>query len=47
MMLSLDVVIILVAVGYFFWRSAQDHDRDEARKSMAGSVSDEVASVTP
>ena len=38
MMLSLDVVIILVAVGYFFWRSAQDHDRDEALRSTGPRV---------
>jgi cytochrome c oxidase assembly factor CtaG len=38
MMLTLDVVIILVAVGYFFWRSAQDHDRDEALRATAPRV---------
>ena len=30
MMLTLDVVIVFVALGYFFWRSAEDHDRAEA-----------------
>lgn len=29
MMLTLDVAIILVAFGFFFWRSAQDHDLAE------------------
>lgn len=32
MMLTLDVVIMLVAVAYFFWRSAQDHDLAEAEE---------------
>ena len=30
LMLSLDVAIILFAVGFFFFRSGQDHDRAEA-----------------
>jgi putative membrane protein len=30
MMVSLDVAIILFAVGFFFFRSGQDHDRAEA-----------------
>ena len=30
MMLTLDVLIVFVALGYFFWRSAEDHDRAEA-----------------
>jgi cytochrome c oxidase assembly factor CtaG len=30
MMVSLDVVIILFAVAFFFFRSGQDHDRAEA-----------------
>lgn len=35
MMLSLDAVIMLTAIGYFFWRSAQDHDLQEARERAA------------
>jgi putative copper resistance protein D len=31
LMMSLDVVIILCAVAFFFFRSAQDHDRAEAQ----------------
>jgi putative copper resistance protein D len=31
MMVSLDVAIILFAVAFFFFRSAQDHDRAEAQ----------------
>jgi cytochrome c oxidase assembly factor CtaG len=30
LMVSLDVIIILFAVGFFFYRSGQDHDRAEA-----------------
>jgi putative membrane protein len=30
LMMSLDVMIILFAVAFFFYRSAQDHDRAEA-----------------
>lgn len=29
MMLSLDVVVMLSAFAFFFWRAAQDHDRQE------------------
>ncbi len=29
LMVSLDVVIMLFALGFFFWRSAADHDRAE------------------
>jgi putative membrane protein len=40
LMMSLDVAIILFAVGFFFFRSAQDHDRAEAvaaaRASLGG-----------
>jgi len=35
LMMSLDLVIILVAVAYFFWRSAEDHDRAEAQERNA------------
>ena len=30
MMMSLDIVIIMVALIVFFWRAAADHDREEA-----------------
>jgi cytochrome c oxidase assembly factor CtaG len=30
MMMSLDIVIIMFALCLFFWRSASDHDREEA-----------------
>jgi cytochrome c oxidase assembly factor CtaG len=30
LMLSLDVLVMLFAVGFFFWRAGQDHDRAEA-----------------
>jgi putative copper resistance protein D len=33
MMMSLDLIIILAAVAFFFWRSAQDHDLAEADAS--------------
>src|SRR5215211_8895336 len=32
LMVSLDVAIILFAVAFFFWRSAQDHDLAEAEE---------------
>ena len=38
-MMSLDVAIILFAVGFFFYRSAQDHDRAEAEAGAYGSTS--------
>jgi putative copper resistance protein D len=38
LMLSVDVAIILFAVGFFFYRSAQDHDRAEAEAAY-GSTS--------
>jgi putative membrane protein len=38
LMMSLDVVIILFAVAFFFFRSAQDHDRAEAQAAY-GSTS--------
>jgi cytochrome c oxidase assembly factor CtaG len=38
LMMSLDVAIILFAVGFFFFRSAQDHDRAEAEAAY-GSTS--------
>jgi putative copper resistance protein D len=31
MMVVLDLFIMLFALAYFFWRAAQQHDRDEAR----------------
>jgi putative membrane protein len=39
LMMSLDVAIILFAVGFFFFRSAQDHDRAEAEAAAYGSTS--------
>ena len=39
LMLSLDVAIILFAVGFFFFRSGQDHDRAEAEAKAYGSTS--------
>ncbi len=41
LMMSLDVLIILFAVAFFFYRSAQDHDRAEAeaRGGAYGSTS--------
>jgi putative membrane protein len=35
LMMSLDVAIILFAVAFFFFRSAQDHDRAEAEAAAA------------
>jgi putative membrane protein len=32
LMVSLDVAIVLFAVAFFFWRSAQDHDLAEAEE---------------
>jgi len=40
LMMSVDVTIILFAVAFFFFRSAQDHDRAEAAEATAyGSTS--------
>jgi putative membrane protein len=39
LMMSLDVAIILFAVAFFFYRSAQDHDRAEAEARAYGSTS--------
>jgi putative membrane protein len=36
MMMTLDVIIMLAAVAYFFWRSAQDHDLAEAKERARG-----------
>jgi putative membrane protein len=33
LMLSLDVIIVLAAVAFFFWRSAEDHDLAEAEEA--------------
>jgi putative copper resistance protein D len=35
MMLGLDLLVMLFATGFFFYRSAQDHDRAEARAAVA------------
>ena len=37
MMLSLDLIVMLFALAFFFWRSAEDHDRAE-RAAAAGRV---------
>ena len=37
LMLSLDIVIMLFALGFFFWRSAADHDRAERAAAAASS----------
>ena len=29
LMLTLDLAIMLFALGFFFWRAAEDHDRAE------------------
>ena len=34
-MMVLDVMIMLFALGFFFWRSAQDHDRAESAERAA------------
>ncbi len=36
MMLGLDLLVMLFAVGFFFHRSAQDHDRAERAAAVAG-----------
>lgn len=36
MMLGLDLVVMLFAVGFFFLRSAQDHDRAERAAAVPG-----------
>lgn len=36
MMLALDLVVMLFAVAFFFYRSAQDHDRAERAHAVAG-----------
>jgi len=38
LMLSLDVIIVMAAVAFFFWRSAEDHDLAEAEEAY-GSTS--------
>ena len=38
LMMSLDVIIMLAAVAFFFWRSAEDHDLAEADEAY-GSTS--------
>ena len=30
MMLGLDLIVMLTALGFFFWRASQDHDRASA-----------------
>jgi cytochrome c oxidase assembly factor CtaG len=36
MMLGLDLLVMLFAVGFFFYRSAQDHDRAERTPAVVG-----------
>jgi cytochrome c oxidase assembly factor CtaG len=36
MMLALDLVVMLSAVAFFFYRSAQDHDRADRAPAVAG-----------
>ena len=36
MMLGLDLLVMLFAVGFFFHRSAQEHDRSERAAAVAG-----------
>ena len=36
MMLLLDLLVMLFCLGLFFYRSAQDHDRDERTAAVAG-----------
>lgn len=38
MMISLDIVIMMWALGFFFWRSAQDHDLAEEARARASGV---------
>ncbi|GAC1321539.1 MAG: hypothetical protein NVSMB25_15400 [Thermoleophilaceae bacterium] len=38
MMLGLDLFVMLFALGFFFWRAAQDYDRGEASAGAASSV---------
>ena len=35
MMVTLDILIMLFALAFFFWHAAQQHDRDEARAAAA------------
>ncbi|MBA2630678.1 MAG: cytochrome c oxidase assembly protein, partial [Thermoleophilaceae bacterium] len=36
MMLGLDLVVMLFTVGFFFYRSAQEHDRAERAATLTG-----------
>ena len=36
MMLGLDLLVMLFCLGFFFYRSAQDHDRDKRPAAVAG-----------
>ncbi|HEX8073446.1 MAG TPA: cytochrome c oxidase assembly protein [Thermoleophilaceae bacterium] len=36
LMLSVDVLVMLAALGFFFWRAASDHDRAERTAAAAG-----------
>lgn len=36
LMLGLDLLVMLLATGFFFYRSAQDHDRAERRAAVPG-----------
>jgi len=36
MMLALDLLVMLSAVAFFYYRSAQDHDRADRAQAVAG-----------
>jgi hypothetical protein len=38
MMLGLDLALMFFALAFFFFRSAQDHDRAEARERTAAAA---------
>jgi putative membrane protein len=38
MMMGLDLLIMFFALGFFFYRSAQDHDRAEARERATAAI---------
>jgi putative membrane protein len=33
LMMSVDVVVMIAALAFFFWRAAEDHDRDERERA--------------
>ena len=34
-MMVVDLLIMLSALAFFFWRAGVDHDRDQARRATA------------